>query len=56
VFVVPCCDWYTRLYEYGTTENTLQLIKPCRKSRKMNHWENMYIQIYRQNSKLIEEQ
>ena len=43
-------------HEYGTTENTLQLIKPCRKSSKMNHWENMYIQIYRQNSKLIEEQ
>jgi hypothetical protein len=43
-------------HEHGTTENTLQLIKPCRKSSKMNHWENMYIQIYRQCSKLIEEQ
>jgi len=43
-------------HECGTTENTLQLIKPCRNSSKMNHWENMYIQIYRQNSKLIEEQ
>ena len=31
--------------------NTLQLIKPCRKSSKMNHWENMYIQIYHQYSK-----
>jgi hypothetical protein len=43
-------------HEYGTTENTLQLIKPCRKSSKMNYWENMYIQIYRQYGKLIEEQ
>jgi len=43
-------------HEYGTTENTLQLIKPCRKSSKMNNWENMYIQIYCQYSKLIEEQ
>jgi hypothetical protein len=43
-------------HEYGTTENTLQLIKPCRKSSKMNHWENMCIQIYRQYSKVIEEQ
>jgi len=37
-------------------QKTLQLIKPCRKGSKMNHWENMYIQIYRQYSKLIEEQ
>jgi hypothetical protein len=43
-------------HEYETTENTLQLIKPCRKSSKMNHWENMYIQIHRQYSKLIEEE
>jgi hypothetical protein len=43
-------------HEYGATENTLQLIKPCRKSSKMNSWENMYIQIYRQYGKLIEEQ
>jgi len=43
-------------HEYGTTENALQLTKPCRKSSKMNHWENMYIQIYSQKSKLIEEQ
>jgi hypothetical protein len=28
-------------HEYGTTENTLQLIKPCRKSSKMNCWVNM---------------
>jgi len=43
-------------HEYGTTENTMQLIKPCRNSSKMNYWKNMYIQIYCQHSKLIEEQ
>jgi hypothetical protein len=43
-------------HKYGTTENTLQLMKPCRKSSKINHRKNMYIQIYRQYSKLIEEQ
>jgi hypothetical protein len=43
-------------HEIGTAENTLQLIKPCRKSSKMNYWENMYIQIYRQYGKLIDEQ
>jgi hypothetical protein len=43
-------------HEYGTTENTLQLIKPCRKISKINNWENMYNKIYRQYSKLIEEE
>jgi hypothetical protein len=43
-------------HEYGTTENKLQLINPCRESIKMNHWGNMFIQIYRQHSKLIEDQ
>jgi hypothetical protein len=43
-------------HEYGTANNTLKLIQPCRKSIKMNHWENMYIQIYRQQNQLITEQ
>jgi len=42
--------------EYGTANNTLKLIQPCRKCMKMNHWENMYIQIYRQQNQLITEQ
>jgi hypothetical protein len=42
--------------EYGTENGTLKLIQPCRKSKKMNHWENMYIQIYRQQNLLITEQ
>jgi len=43
-------------HEYGTTENILQLIKPCRKFSKINNWENMCNKIYGQYSKLIEEQ
>ena len=43
-------------HEYGTANDTLKLIQPCRKSMKMNHWENMYIQIYRQQDQLITEQ
>ena len=42
-------------HEYGTANDTLKLIQPCRKSKKMNHWENMYIQIYRQQNLLITE-
>ena len=40
--------------EYGIANDTLKLIQPCRKSKKMNHWENMYI--YRQQNLLITEQ
>ena len=43
-------------HEYGTANDTLKLIQPCRKSKKMNHWENMYIQIYCQQNLLITEQ
>jgi hypothetical protein len=43
-------------HEYGTANDTLKLIQPCRKSMKLNHWENMYIQIYRQQDQLITEQ
>jgi hypothetical protein len=43
-------------HEYGTANDTHKLIQPYRKSMKMNHWENMYIQIYRQQDQLITEQ
>jgi hypothetical protein len=43
-------------HEYGAAENTLKLIHPCRKGQKMNNWENLYIQIYRQRDQLITEQ
>jgi hypothetical protein len=43
-------------HEYGTAENTLKLIHPCRKGQKMNDWEYLYIQLYRQLDQLITEQ
>jgi len=43
-------------HEYGTAENTLKLIHQCRKGQKMNNWENLYIQMYRQLDRLITEQ
>jgi hypothetical protein len=43
-------------HEYGTTENTLKLTHPCRKGQKVNNWENLYIQIYRQQDRRITEQ
>jgi len=43
-------------HEYGTAENTLKLIHQCRKGQKMNNWENLYIQMYRQLDRPITEQ
>jgi hypothetical protein len=43
-------------YEYGTANDTLKLIQPCRKSKKINHWEILYIQKYRQQNLLFTEQ
>jgi hypothetical protein len=45
------------IHEYGTAESKhSQTIHPCRKGQKMNSWENLYIQIYRQQDRLITEQ
>ena len=35
-------------HEYGTIENTQQLLKTCRKSTLMNCWETLYMQIFHQ--------
>ena len=43
-------------HEFGTVEDTLQLIRSCRKGSRMNQWENLYIQTYRQQGRLIDEQ
>jgi len=43
-------------HEYGTAQDTLRLIQPCRKGQRMNSWENLYIQMYQQQGKLITEQ
>ena len=42
--------------EYGTAEDTLQLLKSCRKSTPMNCWETLYMQIFNQHKILITEQ
>ena len=43
-------------HEYGTIENTLQLLNTCRKSACMNCWEALYMQIFHQHGILITEQ
>ena len=43
-------------HEYGTAQDTLRLIQPCRKGQRMNSCENVYIQMYQQQGKLITEQ
>jgi len=43
-------------HEYGTKENTFQLLKACRKGRRMDCWEALYMQAFRQKIVLIEEQ
>ena len=32
-------------HEYGTMEDTLQLLKTCRKGTRMNCWETLYVQV-----------
>jgi len=43
-------------HEYGTIEDTLQLLKTCRKSTRMNCWETLYMQIFHQHKVLNTEQ
>ena len=43
-------------HEYNTIQNTMELIKPCKKGWHMNVTENLYIQLYHQQQLLIAEQ
>jgi hypothetical protein len=43
-------------HEYGTAEETLELLKPCNKGTRMNYWEAFYVQAYHKRKILIEEQ
>jgi len=43
-------------HEYGTAEETLELLKPCNKGAIMNCWEALYTQAFQQHNWLIEEQ
>jgi len=43
-------------HEYGTKENTLQLLKACQKGTHMDCWEAPYMQVFHQQKVLIDEQ
>src|SRR5215469_12588855 len=43
-------------HEYGTAEETLQLLKSCQKGTKMNCWETFYMQLLHKHNTLIDEQ
>jgi hypothetical protein len=43
-------------HEYGTADETLELLKPCNKGIRMNFWEALYMQAFHQHNILIEEQ
>jgi hypothetical protein len=43
-------------YDYGTAEETLQLLKSCHKSTRMNCWEKFYMQLFHQHGTLVNEQ
>jgi len=43
-------------HEYGTKENTLQLLRPCHKGKHVHCWEALYMQVLRQKQVLIDEQ
>ena len=40
-------------HEYGTIDDTLQLLKTCRKDTRMNRWETLYMQVFHQHKMLI---
>ena len=43
-------------HEYGTEENTLQLLQTCQKGTRMDCWETLYIQALHQRNTLITKQ
>ena len=43
-------------HEFGSAEETLKLLKPCRKDTKMNCWESLFMHIYHKQNILISEQ
>jgi len=43
-------------HEYGTAEETLELLKPCNKGTRMNCWEAFYMQAFHQHKVLNKEQ
>jgi len=43
-------------HEYGTKEDTLELLKKCQKGKHMDCWEALYMQTFHQKKILIDEQ
>ena len=43
-------------HEYGTANNTVQILRKCDQGVRTNCWESMYIQTYQQEGTLIMEQ
>ena len=43
-------------HEYGTTTETLELLKACHKGIRMNCWETFYIQTFHPHNIIISEQ
>jgi len=43
-------------HEYGTTADTVQILKICQKGTHMNCWEALYMQVFHQHRVLITEQ
>jgi len=43
-------------HEYGTAEETMELLKPCNKGTKLNCWKALYMQAFHRRNILIEEQ
>jgi len=45
---VHICSAYSDYKQYGPIRNTVQLIKPCQKSKELYNWEKFYIQQFHQ--------
>jgi hypothetical protein len=43
-------------HEYGPAERTLKLLKPCKKGKKMDYWETLFIHMHHKQDLLISEQ
>jgi hypothetical protein len=43
-------------HEYGPITETMRLLKHCKKSTTVNCWEDLFIQQYKEDNKLITEQ
>jgi hypothetical protein len=56
----PTCAYALQVlnnkHDYGTAEETLELLKACHKSTRVNCWETFYMQLFHQHGTLVNEQ